>query len=335
MEVILDNELPQVKPTKNLTLESLTATLAGSKQKTVRTEIHGSVFHKNYLEYLANSWNNHYGIIISPDILWYNILCELAGHIKGNAEQYRSLFTTSNSKTEIRVPTADPQLIDLNLIANELSRLVPTNTDAFLLRFSTTNEHAALAFKAAFADAMTPYYNYSMFMCGLPRVKILGTPEDWDIITNTLIDFLRLFEPLQDYLSGLIVIMKQIKGCLTEPDVTFLKDIFRLERCGSGGQVEVAGWITKFYTQKPRLGYVGNYNSAVSKVPYTFLETGQEFVLNYGLFSSNLDGHYLVPEFGFTINENVTGTTPITNSNELRERTVTKEYVDTLIREGL
>ena len=292
--------------------------LIGDKQnqKTVRTAVNGEKLHKNYLYYLSQAWAKHYGVIVSPDLIWYTVLAELAVEIKANHKKYKDLFTTSDEKVNILVPISDPELIDLNLIADRLNELVPTNTGLFLPKFSTSTPESQLAFKAAFADAVSPYYNYGMYMCDITSVKVLGTKEDWDLMLGNIASLKELVsiddEPLKirgrvdrgNYFDRVSNIISKIKGTYNEPNDEFLKGIFELERCGSGGQVEVKGWITDLYIKLPPVLYLENFNSHISVVSYKNLSTNENFELNYGLFSSNVnEDNDLVPEFGFIINQ--------------------------------
>jgi hypothetical protein len=273
-----------------------------SNLKMVRDCIDGEYRHLGYLEYLGTAWNNHYGIVFTPDFFWQIFLTEIATHIKNNAEKYRDLFTDSDEKKEILVPTGDPQLIDLNLIAEELTKLVPTNSDIFLPEFSTTTIGSAMSFKAAFADAMSPYYNYSMFCCGIPSVKLLGRKSDWKAVISRVESFKKIIDN-PEYFDKVSLLAETIKKSIKNPNPKFWKNIFALERCGSGGQVEVEGWINDLYMKKPNPGYIQNYPSSTSYVSYKNISTNKSFELCYGLFSSNVEGDYLVPEFGFVINE--------------------------------
>jgi len=273
---------------------------------TVRDCILGPHRHRNYLNYLQRAWGSHYGIVISPDIIWHILLSEMGVHIKNNSEFYRTLFTASDKKVEIVVPTADPQLIDLNLIVTELKKLVPTNIDLFLPEFTSTTASSSLAFMAVFADAMTPYYNYCMYLCGIPKIKILGEKSDWEKIITNLTEMKVLLNKNKknaDYFDKVIEIVEKITGNYEMIDVEFLKNIFSLKRCGSGGQVEASGWATDLFMKKPQVRYVENYPTCISKVPYTLLETQQKFELCYGLFSSVEEDGFIIPDFGFIINE--------------------------------
>lgn len=284
------------------------------RKTTVRNCTYGEFTHKNYMEYLAMCWGSHYGVVLTPDIYWYTILSEIASHIKANSEKYRSLFTTSNGKVEIIVQTTDDELIDLNLILKALEKAVPTNTKVFLPEFTTSTDSSRLAFKAAFADAMTPYYNYSMYMCGLRKINLLGSEEDWRQIRTSL-EALKEILDCKEYLDTVIELTNSINLNLTNPDVEFLKDIFKMKRCGSGGQVEVDGWIKKLFIEKVRLGYVQNYPSHLAIVPYKNLDTGMKFELMHGVLSSNIIDEFLVPHFGYVINQFDKTTAPVEQQN--------------------
>ena len=309
----IDNELEKIEigERENYTLEKFQKLIIEKSEKknesltTVRDAVKGEYRHMGYLEYLSMAWNNHYGIVMSPDIFWQLFLTQAASHIKDNSEKYRSLFTDSDEKKDIIVFTNDPQLINLNLIAEQLEKLTPTDTTMFLPEFSTTTSSSALAFRAAFADAMSPYYNYMMLMCGIPKVKLTGTEEDWDSISERIVKFKDALDgdEMQNYTERVAGLVTEIKDNYSNPNPEFWKEMFSLERCGSGSAVEVSGWIKDLYIKAPRPGYIGNYSSAVSYVSYKFLDTNQDFELCHGLFSSDEEDGYLVPDFGFIINE--------------------------------
>lgn len=299
--IVLDSTL-ELSQLKTLDSNEFNKQLTKPNYTTVRDCINGEYRHKNYLQYLNKAWGSHYGVIVSPDILWFIILNEIATHIKENSNKYKNLFTTSDNKVEIIIPTNDAQLIDLKLIEEELKKLVPTDISGYLLDFSTSTEASAMAFKAAFADAMTPYYNYSMYLCGIPKVKVLGVDSDWDKMLYSLDKLKEILDNDKyfDKVSGAITI---IKNNIDNNNTEFWSNIFKLKKCGSGHQYEVETWILDFFMEKQRPGYVDNYPTNISIVPYKLLGHNIDFELTYGLFSSNEEDGFLVPDFGYIINE--------------------------------
>ena len=124
MEIILDSTLEPIKPSYNYGEEKkysldgvLEATISPAKTnpkdwqalesiqpiKTVHTIPDADLYHSSYLEYLSETYASHSGFVMSPDILWYTILCEIASHIKAHPETYRTLFTKSLVKEDILV----------------------------------------------------------------------------------------------------------------------------------------------------------------------------------------------------------------------------------------
>jgi hypothetical protein len=272
--------------------------------KFLESNISGDLYHRNYMAYLEHCWAKHYGIIISPDIIWHIFLNELATHIKNNSEDYRVLFTNSSEKKTIRVPYRG-NVLDLNTVVKHLKALVPTNVDLFLPEFSTTDAGASFAFMAAFADAVSPYYNYSMYLCGVSKIKITGTQEDWGKMLTSVGALKDYFPILLDYFERICSFVSTIIKQFTEPDAGIMGHFFFLKRCGSGGQVEVGGWVRDLYIDnKPRVAYPENFSSSISVVKYELEETKQKFELRCGLFSSTVSSDtYLVPNFGYVVHE--------------------------------
>jgi hypothetical protein len=85
-------------------------------ENSIRVEPGTTLLHKNYMHYLMLAWSNHFSVIISPDIVFYTVLCELASEIKEKPDQFRHLFTNSTEKKEIRTLTGDPAKIDLEQV---------------------------------------------------------------------------------------------------------------------------------------------------------------------------------------------------------------------------
>lgn len=277
-----------------------------SAEKRVIMNVNGTHQHLNYLSYLELCWANHYSIVLKPDHIWQILLTEIATHIKNNAEKYRHLFTDSNEKKEITVSTADPYVLPLHEVTKQLKDLVPVGTEDFLLNFTTSTEMSRFAFNAAFCDAMSPYYSYSMLMCAFPKIRVEGTEEDWTKML-TSIKNLRTFFELSNYFTKVENNIKNIISALQNNDGEIFKTMFTLVRCGSGSQTELDGWIKDFFnlTKAVRPGYVSNYPTATSIVEYKNLSTGKEYVMRVGLFSSSFDENqeFLLPEYGYAVYE--------------------------------
>jgi len=314
--IVLDDGLKIEKPRHSLTHDRLIAGMAGDeadwragtvtkKNKPMYDNIpQDQVYHNGYMEYLETCWNSHYGVVLSPDIVWQGLLCELAAIVAKNPQKYRSLFTTTNEgKQELSVYSDSFVVMPIEALTDLLKQYVPSNSDVFLPRFSTTTERSFHAFSAAFCDICSPYYEYSMYMCGIPFIRLDGTEEDWTTLLKSWSIIGDMFQSESKFFVGVIGIISKIINQFSTPDVDFWHKMFSLKHCGSGSNVEVEGWIRDLYLVKPSPRYPENYATHISSVKYKQLNTGKKYDMRVGLFSSELQGQLLVPDFSFAVME--------------------------------
>lgn len=264
----------------------------------------GHCYHQNYMMYLKKCWEEHLGIVISPDIIWQGLLCEITGIVKGDPEKFRHLFTDSPDKKDIIIVTEELVTMPLGLLTEALKELVPTDSSDFLLEFSTTNMRAKHSFSAAFADICSPYYNYSMCLCAFPCIDVRGTKDDWRLLRSSFWAIRSKLKACEGWFDKVDKILGEIIDNLGSAD--FWTKMFSLKKCGSGSDVEVNGWISNLYVKQPEgLNYPSNFASHISLVNYRQLDTEKDYLMKDGLFYSKMEGDVLVPEFGFVVFEKV------------------------------
>lgn len=264
--------------------------------------------HKNYLNYLKYAWDTHLGIVITPDILWHMILSEIAGEIKSNPEEYRFLFTTSESKKNITIITFEMEDMPVDKLISALREHVPSDMNKFLPTFSTSTEMSQLAFNLAFADMVSPYYAYYMTLCGISKIKVLGTSEDYAKLVSSVFQLEELFagkNTMITYLKKVFNILSLISQNIDskEDDVEFWKSIFSIERCGSGHDDKIHGWITEFYQDPKGRNFPGDFSPMCGVIEYEQTDTERKFKKYAGLFGSQIEEDYLVPEFSYFVAE--------------------------------
>jgi len=260
-------------------------------------------YHKNYLEYLCQCYGRHFGAVVSPELLWFTVLSELAEHIKANAEHYRHLFTTSDEQVDVSVLSLDLEVMPIGVLLEYVQRVCPMDASRFVPEFSTSTPRSHTATMSLFLDAVSPYYSYSMYACGIPDIMLRGTREDWVLFQERLQDLQGVVDKAAPYLERVGARIAQIVGCYDgELDVDFWIGMFSNERCGSGGEVLCKGWYPEeFFMTYPKLGKPDNFPTQVAQVNYKQLDTGLEYKMFQGLFSSTLQDGFLVPDFGFTV----------------------------------
>jgi len=276
----------------------------------VEDNIEGDYAHKNYVEYLLAAWDSHWGIVVSPDIIWYTVQCELTSIVATNSDTYRGLFTTSDEKQEISVFSPSLTVMPLDVLMEAVAKKVPSNITPFLPEFSTSTQRSIFARYAAFLDMVSPYYNYSMFCCGFPAIDVQGDISDWEKLRASWNDIGKLFTKHTTYINQVSYVLDQICHKLNNAD--FWKDMFALDKCGSGHQYTVRGWLNQLFENTPDLKFPENYPSHVSLVKYKQLNTEKDYEMKTGLLASRKDGGFLRPDCAHIIYNKVDPvTTPI------------------------
>lgn len=266
------------------------------------------VYHTNYLRYLDICWKCHQGVVLTPDIVWFTIMSEVAASVVKNPEDFRSLFTTSPDKKVIQSPLSpfDPNFCQS--FVDILHTMVPLNTDIFVPSFSTTTIESAIAIASVFLETISPYYSMRGG-CGIPRVRLEGTREDWQLIVDNLTLFLEAVDTvngkwIRAYLERVIARCKTLVDPPTDPEfwrqMYFYKDV-----CMSGTvipDVSPSGWFLEFFTRGAV--FAQDFPSHVSVVPFTMPGTDRDFALCAGVLSSVYEGparRYLVPAFSHVV----------------------------------
>ena len=184
-------------------------------------------------------------------------------------------------------------MIDASLLITGVSGKIPSDIIIHCFpSYSTDTEKAIIANYTAFLDMVSPYYNYSMYMCGIPKVKILGTKEDW---MTFIIKCSRIAEIIPEFKIYLTKVGQTVNNII-ENSCDYSK-MFSLDRCGSGHQVEVSGWIRDFYIEQPSVRYPENFVSCIAKIDYHNYNDNKDYRLYAGVFTSVVEDGYLVPEF--------------------------------------
>lgn len=251
-------------------------------------------FHRNYMDYLENCWGSHLGIVVTPDIIWYTLLSEVASIIKASPDDFRDIFTTSSEKKRIVVPSAD-LVMPLDQLVSLLKEEIPTDTSMFFPDFKFT-KNSVLAFQAAFSDMCSPFYNYSMMLCGFPFIKVEGTVEDWDLLKEHWYTLSKILQKKK--VEWEVRVTNTLDSIVTNFDnIELWKNIFSVKKCGSGHQTIVSGWFSDLFVEVPQVRYAENYSSHISTIKYDIIGTDRNLEMSVGLFNSIQQDEFMVPSF--------------------------------------
>src|SRR5262245_44191017 len=129
----------------------------------------------------------HYPLTLTPDAIWTTIAQGFALHIRLNAETLRGQFVEHQGKKELAVAVdGTPSALDdwATLVASWCGQIrahVGSGTaDFFLNSFSTSGPVERTVSEIVMMDAFERYFDYTMnCVCGIPRVELEGTVDDW------------------------------------------------------------------------------------------------------------------------------------------------------------
>ncbi len=209
------------------------------------------------------AYNNHIPLVLKPDDIWAAIIIAFSFYIDKNPEKMRSQFVSHEGKEELTVygggsiETADYAGLVEEMTTLMDSKMKSDTKDWFLSDFTTTTPKSKLVTQMVLMGAMKHYFSYKMCLeCGLPKVTLLGTLEDWQKI-RTRVDRLASFEQpdLASWSRVLGLVLDEfVNAYQGKVDTDFWNRIAHIEGGGSGPRY-LEGWIIAFIPFDDTRGY--------------------------------------------------------------------------------
>jgi hypothetical protein len=200
------------------------------------------------------AFSDHRPLVLSPDAIWLTIVQGFAHHLQENAEAFRGRIVSHHGKKELRVQTLSLEEGEWPLLISELVGQIRANSDPFLYdtlscEFSTTTPTIKTAGQIALMEAYERYFEYALeCICGIPKITIEGTPEDWQRIRER-IEVLATFD-FGWWTTRLAPILDQfISTAKGAPDLAFWQAIYKPQEAYAA--TLATGWIGDLF---PYLG---------------------------------------------------------------------------------
>lgn len=280
-----------------------------------------------FLTGILTAYKEHRPFVLSPDIIWLLISQGFARHISNNAGEFRKDIVNFEDKKDLTVITTDIQIGDpksnweavfpqfTNQIADYTGKEL---TDILTSNFSTTNQTSKIVSQITVMETVKEYFNYRVIMvgCGIPKITIEGTTEDWEMIL-TKTKYISKYN-LSWWTSELEPIIGQIiKAKKGDFDKRFwMKMVKSHTEKKYGSPTTINGWIVKFFPytkegKKTGLKPISKINSLASeivKVPFILDDAvnnksfKMEFWAGFIGLSQNKENYTLKPEIGWAIN---------------------------------
>ncbi len=280
-----------------------------------------------FLTGILTAYKEHRPFVISPDIIWLLISQGFARHISNNAEEFRKDVVNFEKKKDLIVITNDIQLGNQNSNWEAIFPQFTTQisdytgkelTDILTANFTTTTQTTKIVSQITVMETVKEYFNYKVMMigCGIPRITIEGTTQDWEnVLTKTR--YISKYK-LEWWTSELEPIIGQIiKAKKGNFDKKFWMNMVKAHTEKKyGSPTTIDGWIVKFfpYTKEGKktdlkpIAKINNLASEIVKVPFILEDIPNnksykmEFWAGFIGLSQNKKDYTLRPEIGWAIN---------------------------------
>jgi hypothetical protein len=198
------------------------------------------------------AFSQHRPLRLTPDHVWLTISQGFAFHVDTNAEALRERFVRHEGRTNIDVVVDHSPFTEggwaqvIERFGAGIAEHVGPGVHRLLVSdFSTTTPIAKTASEVVMMSAFKRYFDYRMVcICGIPRVTLEGTPEDW----RTIRDRVRVLGEydLAWWTEKLAPICDElVKTAEGEPDVDFWQCMYMPAET-YGGEL-ATGWIARLF----------------------------------------------------------------------------------------
>jgi hypothetical protein len=200
------------------------------------------------------AFSQHRPLALSPDTIWLVVVQGFSDHVAENAETLRGRLVRHDGRRTLQTKCEDLELASFQHAIADFSSQIRDATDPVLHEtlvcdFSTTTPGIRTASEVAIMNCFSSYFAYEMMcVCGIPKITIEGTPEDWGRI-RARIEVLATYG-LEWWLARVRPILDQFilaaEGC---PNPEFWQAIYK--PVNAYGDRVATGWITDLF---PYLG---------------------------------------------------------------------------------
>ncbi|WP_328303283.1 DUF4419 domain-containing protein [Streptomyces sp. NBC_00435] len=273
----------------------------------------------------------HLPLSLSPDLLWYAVVHEVAVHVRLNSVTYAGLFTETPGHPQTVIVRDDLAPLDwersINLVQQPLrARIGDDAADLFQPDFSTTTPADATAALVALMDVVSPYYRFRwVTRCGIPRIRLEGTDRDWRLLAGRVRELEGRFEGLRPWFAALHPVLDAISATASGrgADQTFWGSLYKWESASGGDRV--TGWINAFFAHRytddgpspkgsfgPGTTDEEHFPSHVSRVPFRWESPAgtSEMAFLGGVLGIEREGEWIRPRLGHAVAELLPDTEP-------------------------
>lgn len=220
---------------------------AANQERLAASELHP------FVEAAHIAFDEHLPLVLSPDDIWLCIAQAFAHHVEHDAEALRGRFVRHEGQAQIIVfrdgfrkgsPDNDWPGV-FGEFSDAIAAHIGKQRDLVVADFSTTGPVERAASEVVLMAAMKKYFKYVVVTrCGIPRITLLGTPEDWASIKRRAAHLAEY--GLEAWSAALAPLLDELCAASAgSPDRALWRSFYKFES-GSGGD-SVTGWINTLF----------------------------------------------------------------------------------------
>ncbi|KAI0220890.1 hypothetical protein L0F63_004826, partial [Massospora cicadina] len=253
---------PVVYPTESLVRRLVTHSLFSNQ--TVESAANVELLRLNgmkglngFAEAIHLAYDNHHGLVLSPDHIFITLLQGLSIHINLDPDRHRTTLGRDGKPNEKLIVGANDFV--LGKFENDWQRLFPRFHElinqridpqiASLLNltFTTSTPLSKAVASLTVMNAVKAFFEFVVVTrCGIPEIFLKGTKEDWIQLKSNALKLISRFDGLEFWLPELIPVLDEfINAASNQINVTFWSSIYKLDK-RSGGPF-ITGWINALY----------------------------------------------------------------------------------------
>ena len=219
--------------------------------------VKGSSERPTFINLVALAYAKHYAMEINPDDIWLLILDGIRLHVKSNRKALKDRFVAPGTDTVISVmdnsltleSTHREWFYTLSNLFDSLQAKLPSETgEPLKIKFSTTSPVDANISRSMTMAVASEYYSYNVYtLCGIPKIKVNGTKEDWTLLKDS---FNRLASQLNMkwWANGLNPVLDEFINIFDgKINLKHWKNIYKLYEPEGCGNPDFSGWISRFF----------------------------------------------------------------------------------------
>src|SRR3989338_237673 len=222
-----------------------------SRSKVYAADEYGGRVQSLFYNTLLTAYNPHHSVCLRPEVLWQLIVHEVGTYVQQNADACAHFFTDKpdeQQKLEVMMFPGDAWeqvILRFRPIFDE--RIDAKVLNAFLPKFSTTDQEAEVATLLTFMDAASKWYSYgALYFCGFPKILVACTVKDWKLLLASATVLSTMFEGLRYYFADLVGVVRTIVMTLERGDIDseFWGSMFRYHSNSCPPILD--GWLSAF-----------------------------------------------------------------------------------------